>query len=150
MNRHIALAVVASAVLLLSGCGDTGGKLAYSGIIEVQNDTFVMNGSVGEEYASGPGQYRDVKIHLADDTGSVYRTVSLGDISVEAEIMINDSRIPMYVVVDSPDIWGGEEISTSYYERTVIDDNESTAYVGIGVSDRSELPVELPVERMSE
>lgn len=145
-QRKIFAIVVVAAALALSGCGDPGGKVSYSGTIEVQNGTFVMDGEVGEGYISGPGQYRDVRLHLATENGTVYRTVTLGDIDVETSVAIRDDRIPTYMVVDSPDIWGEENshISTSYYERTVIDDRGTRAYVGVGIWNQSQLPIALP------
>ncbi|EMA26756.1 hypothetical protein [Haloarcula argentinensis] len=143
--RIIALFVVVSTVPL-GGCGDAGGKVSYSGTIEVQNEMFVLNGSVGEEYFSGPGRYEDVAIHLYDKDGEVFRTISIGDINGSEDVSIRDERIPVFVVVDSPDIWGEEnsDIATSYYERKPVTDREYLAYVGNTISERDELPVSLP------
>lgn len=90
---------------------------------------------VDESFRSDPRTYEDVTVYLFDENGSTIRAVPVGDFEGSVNVSIRSNRVPRYVILDSPDFYGGE-IGVGYY---VIEGSDRS---GHAVDTREELPVQ--------
>lgn len=125
----------------LAGCVPQGESVSitYHGSINATDTQFTMEGFL----SSGGGipdrdRYRNVRVTLYSINGTVISSQSLGNLPANygsRNVSITTSRIPQYVVFESPDFWT-EQMQVEYYV------NADGEYRIEYATARSELPVE--------
>lgn len=142
MNRvYKRLSLVLLFVLLFSFSGClipemSDPTIGFEGDLNVTSDEFVMEGGiVDDSITSDPRTYEDVTVYLYAEDGSTIREVPVGDFERLSNVSIRSDRVPRYVILDSPDFYGGE-VDVVYYSI------ERTDWSARFVDTREELPVQ--------
>lgn len=137
-NRWTVLLLI-SLLLSSSGClfPESGSPMVqFEGNFNSSGSNFGMEGTVRDtSITSDPPTYRNVTIYLYAEDGTLIQRVPVGTLDEGAEVSISSDEVPEYVILDSPDFYGGE-VEVGYYTR-----RESTWAEEI-VDRREELPVQ--------
>lgn len=140
MNSNGLLLVFLIGLLLsTSGCifpESTKPGIGFEGDFNETSGEFVMEGRiVDDSITSDPRTYEDVTVYFYSTNGSTIRSVQLGDLESVMNVSVKSDRVPKYVILDSPDFYGGE-VDVAYY---II---RESGWSGRVVDTREELPVE--------
>jgi len=132
--------------IALSGClvGSSGynGQITYRGDITIRNNTFVMDGALVNGGVRNT-EFNNVRIYLYYTNGTQINMIRVGTLKGGVNVSVRSDKIPEYVIVDSPDFWNTQKVSVEYFKRM-----SSGEYTTVGVTERSELPVQ-PERRRS-
>jgi hypothetical protein len=110
-------------MLLLSGCArtepGTGVSIQFDGTFDT-SDGFHMDGEIETSGGVSPKEsYRNVVVCLYfNETDQIVRE-RVGDLQADDQlsVSITSSRIPTYIVINSPDFWHPQN-EVDYYERS--------------------------------
>lgn len=147
--KRLVIVVSLMAAASLSGCfveGGEGGTLDFEGEIDISNENFTMNGHL--EYDGGAltaDSFRDIVIELYAEDGTLLHREPIGEMTnanEQLDVSISLATVPYYIVIDSPDIWGGKT-GVPYYVRS---ESRPMGYEIHHINERSELPI-IPGER---
>ena len=137
-----AITVVLLIILVfLAGCPGVepgpGTTVTFDGRVNVTDSQFHMGGQIAEQPGtSGFHEFEDVQVYLYTEDGSPITTEYVGTFDTRANVSINTTRIPYYIIIDSPSFWKIRNIEVDYYERGL--DDLSTVYTA---TSREDLPV---------
>lgn len=111
--------------------------IEFEGDFNQTSDEFVMEGRIiDSSITSDPRTYQDVTIEFYTEDGSLIRREPMGSFESVMNMSVKSERIPKYVILDSPDFYGGE-VEVAYY--TI----RESGWSGRVVDTREELPIEL-------
>lgn len=128
MREELALLLIMS--LLISGCSTSGNYHTItigSGEMYVENGVFYLQGGVSVGVGAQPDvNFSDISIVLYSSNKEVIRSVEIGRLStnpeyapLERRVNITTKQVPEYVLIESPEFWGGKaNIEVYAYQRT--------------------------------
>lgn len=142
--KQLAIALALLVAVSLSGCfveGGEGGTLDFEGEIDVSDGNFAMNGHLEYDgWALTADSFRSIVIELYTEDGTLLHRESIGEMrnsSEQLDVAISFDTIPYYIIIDSPDIWGGST-DVPYYVRS---EDRDSGYERHLINERSELPI---------
>jgi hypothetical protein len=137
MTLKLNLPLLVLLVVAVSGCTTPQVNVVFIGSMNASHGNFSMNGSIQDQAQGEPDRFEEVVVSLYSQNGTVLNRTSLGTIEGKSRpFRMNASRLPKYIIIDSPDFWTSESTSVAYYVRTG-DEDYTVEHIGT----RSELPV---------
>lgn len=142
--------LIFACVLVLGGCagpladtptappGDIpADSIKFLGEMGDNRSHFVMRGKLLGcwTYGMGPANCSDVTIELYAENGTHLQTFRIGYLNGSKNISLVAPVVPYYVLIRSPDFWGHNFTSISYYERF-----ETDHYTVHSIGEREEFP----------
>lgn len=148
MTQRLAPLVVGTLVLVAGCMGGTTqtptsinpieqhNTVYFTGTATVSNGSFVMEGRlVGCFGQIGPERCRNTRILLYAENGTLLESEYVGVLNGRRNVSLVTARIPHYVILTSPDVWGANHTTVRYLFR------DGDLYLSGAVIVRDELPV---------
>jgi len=139
--RTLLLLVGVCSTVFVAGCyvdPSDDGIIVFHGNISTEGGQFWMNGTITHD-AGSPTEdsWEDIEIVLADAECRELQRTSVGTLqnaSAELPVSISYDQVPLYVIISSPTVWGGET-DVDYYEI-----HPTGGYSQLAIEDSSDLP----------
>lgn len=158
MNGRI-VSLVVVAVVLIAGCSywststptsnlegvvEQHNTVYFTGTTTVSNGSFIMRGEIRGCFGHvGPDKCEDTRVLLYTENGSLIASEYVGTLNGRRNVSLRTDRIPHYVVLTSPDVWGANHTSVGYFFYS------DGLYLGRRVGEREELPIEIETSALT-
>jgi len=148
MNEKHLLVVVIAGLIALSGCPQgSGGNIGFIGNNEINatNNGFFLNHTVGH-LGLTEQTFSNVTVYLYKANGAVIEHEHLGTLSEDNELRatMQTDQIPKYIIINSPEFWGYDEIGVRYYENIDYQESPNGVYSERTITSKDEFPVDVP------
>jgi len=135
MNRRTILGLLASMLIVLSGCGGPAVDVGFHGGFNTSNRTFTIQGQITDAAQRG-NQLDNVTVYLYTEDGRRLNCTNIESFRYESQrFTLTASDPPKYIIINSTEFWEYNNVDVDYHFR------RGDEYPQRPVGSRSELPV---------